>query len=339
MAERRAPLRFGVAYDFRNPPSSGIDDARLYAECLEQVVVAEQLGYDVAWLAEHHFVADGYLPSWVPVAGAMLARTTTLRVSTDIAVLPFHHPIRLAEDLAVLDNLSGGRIELGVGMGYVATEFAGLGVPLAERVSRTEEALDVLALAWSGERFRYQGRRFRFEDLRVRPDPVQPGGPPVWIAAMSEAGTRRAARRGAHFLPQGHRGDTTDLWPEALRSVGDDGAGRRVGMIRPALVTDDRARDWPPIRAAEAERVALYREFFTHSRPTLSRGRGERIPQTWVIGTAEEVFDELERFIEDYGVTDLMTWGCPPGMRPGAVTPHLVRFAEQVMPRLRARFG
>ncbi len=107
VAECRPPLRFGVAYEFRNPPSSGISDATVYAGCLEQVVVAEQLGYDVAWLAEHHFVADGYLPSWVLVAGAMLARTTTLRVSTDIAVLPFHHQIRLAEDVAVLDNLSG----------------------------------------------------------------------------------------------------------------------------------------------------------------------------------------------------------------------------------------
>src|SRR5690349_1719161 len=112
------PLRFGVGYDFRNPPDSGLSNAELYARVLDQVEFIEQLGFDTVWFTEHHFVEDGYLPAWIPAAGAVLGRTKRLRVSTDIALIPFYHPIRLAEDLAVLDNLSGGRVELGVGMGY-----------------------------------------------------------------------------------------------------------------------------------------------------------------------------------------------------------------------------
>ena len=127
----RLPLRLGVVYDFRNPPDSGIETWRLYAEILEQVAWLDTLGLDLVWFTEHHFVDDGYLPSWTPVAGAMAARTARVRFSSDICLLPFSHPVRLAEDLAVLDNLSGGRIELGVGMGYAPHEFRGFGVPQA----------------------------------------------------------------------------------------------------------------------------------------------------------------------------------------------------------------
>ena len=104
--------RFGVCYDFRNPPGSGIDTPSLFAESIEQVEWLDRIGADQVWFTEHHFIDDGYLPSWIPVAGAMAARTRSVRFSTDICLLPFNHPIRLAEDLAVLDNLSGGRIAL-----------------------------------------------------------------------------------------------------------------------------------------------------------------------------------------------------------------------------------
>lgn len=128
-------LRFGLSYDFRNPPESGLAMPQLYAETLEQMVWAESLGFDQLWFTEHHFVEDGYLPSWVPVAGAVAARTERIRISQDICILPFRNPINLAEDLAVLDNLSNGRIELGVGMGYAPHEFRGFGFPVSRRLS------------------------------------------------------------------------------------------------------------------------------------------------------------------------------------------------------------
>ena len=102
-------LRLGVVYDFRNPPESGMKTPDFYAAIMDQVTGLEALGLDLVWFTEHHFVDDGYLPSWIPIASAMAARTCRLRFSCDICLLPFNHPIRLAEDLAVLDNLSNGR--------------------------------------------------------------------------------------------------------------------------------------------------------------------------------------------------------------------------------------
>ena len=102
------PLRMGVIYDCRNPPESGMRTQDLYAAILDQVSWLDGLGIDLVWFTEHHFVDDGYLPSWIPLAAAMAARTRRVRFSCDVCLLPFNHPVRLAEDLAVLDNISGG---------------------------------------------------------------------------------------------------------------------------------------------------------------------------------------------------------------------------------------
>src|SRR5439155_19169298 len=196
----RPPLRFGVAHDFRCPPGRDFSLADVYAQTIEQIELLDALGLDLVWFSEHHFVDDGYLPNFVPVAGAAAAVTTRMRISTDIALLPFAHPIRLAEDLAILDQLSGGRMELGIGLGYALHEFRSFGIPISRRVSLTEECIDILRLAWSGERFRYEGKRYRFEDVRVAPDPVQPGGPPLWMASTSPKSVERAVRYDTHLL-------------------------------------------------------------------------------------------------------------------------------------------
>ena len=129
--------------------------------------MVDQLGLELVWFTEHHFLEDGHLPNFVPVAGAVAALTKRVRISTDICLLPFAHPLRLAEDVAVLDNLSGGRMELGIGMGYAAHEFRGFGVPQSRRVSLTEEGLAILRLAWSGESFSFAGKRWQFDNVRV----------------------------------------------------------------------------------------------------------------------------------------------------------------------------
>jgi alkanesulfonate monooxygenase SsuD/methylene tetrahydromethanopterin reductase-like flavin-dependent oxidoreductase (luciferase family) len=332
-------LRLGVAFDFRNPPGSGLATPDLYARILAQAERVDGLGYDLIWLTEHHFVEDGYLPSFVAAAGAIAARTRRIRISSDIVLLPFQHPLRLAEDLAVLDQLSGGRMELGVGMGYAPHEFRGFGIPRAERVSRTEEAIDVLRLAWRGERFDYQGKRFRFRDACVRPRPVQPGGPPLWIAAMSEAGARRAARFDAHLLPQGDPARVLEPFRAALRTRGADPAARRVGIIRPWLVTDAPERDWPRIREGERYRARIYAGWLRGSGDATTLGLdpasgSAAIPQTWVVGDAEHCARELRAFVERYGITDLVTWGHAPGVEPEAFLPSLERFARDVRPAL-----
>jgi alkanesulfonate monooxygenase SsuD/methylene tetrahydromethanopterin reductase-like flavin-dependent oxidoreductase (luciferase family) len=335
-AAPRPPLRLGVVYDFRNPPDSGIETSRLYAEILEQVEWLDRLGLDLVWFTEHHFVEDGYLPSWTPVVGGMAARTRRVRFSSDICLLPFSHPVRLAEDLAVLDNLSGGRVEVGIGMGYAPHEFRGFGIPLPQRVSRTEEGLEILRRCFTGERFSFHGTRYHLDDVVIRPRYVQPGGPPLWLAAMSLAGAERAARFGCHLLPQGPREQVLDPWRAAVAAAGRDPGAYRVGIIRPCLVSDDPEREWPAIRTAERYRDQLYRQFFAEAgRHQAVDWRAPRIPQTWVIGDADHCVAQLSAFIAEHGITDLVTWGVPPGLRPEQMNASLERFARDVAPRLR----
>jgi len=334
----RPSLRFGVAYDFRNPPDSGNPNPLLYAQVLDQVALADRLGFDLVWLTEHHFVDDGYLPSFAAVAGAFAARTSRIRISTDVALAPFHHPLKLAEDVAVLDNLSGGRIELGLGMGYAPHEFRAFGVPRAERVSRTEETIEILKQALSAEPVRFRGKRFQVDAVPVFPKPVQPGGIPLWMAAQSEAGARRAARFGLNLLPQGTPAATIEPWRRELRAAGADPDALRVGIIRSWLVTDDPERDWPAFRAAERYRMIHYRDWAAESREKVADfADPARIPQSYVIGDVEKCAEEVTRFVLDYGITDLVGWAAPPGILPERTNANLERFARDVVPRVRAR--
>ena len=331
-------LRIGVCYDFRNPPDSGVDDRALYAEILAQVQLLDQLGADLVWFTEHHFIDDGYLPSWVPVAGAMAALTTRVRFGTDICLLPFNHPLRLAEDLAVLDNLSGGRIELGVGMGYAPHEFRGFGIPLARRRSLMDEGIEVLQRCFRGERFSFHGKRYHFDDVKITPGYVQPGGPPLWIAAMSEAGASRAAQYGTHYLPQGLKSRAYDPWVAALAERGRSPRDHRVGIIRSILVCDDPEADWEIVRAAESYRMRLYKQFFAESGEGFGEA-GEAIPQTWIVGDPDHCAAEILRFVAAYGITDIVTMAVPPGLRAAQMRTSLERLFTEVAPRVKQALG
>ena len=337
-------LRFGIVHDFRCPPGSDITMPQVYAETFEQIEHAEQLGLELCWFTEHHFIEDGYLPNFVPVAAAAASKTARIRFSTDICLLPFRHPVRLAEDLAILDNISNGRMELGVGMGYATHEFRGFDIPISRRVSLTEEALEVLQLAWSGEPFSFAGKRYRFSDLRVTPDPVQPGGPPLWLAATSPAGAKRAARFGTHLLPQGPKHLTIEPWKAAVKDISD----RRVGLIRGVFVTDDPEKEWEPIAVAEQYRRDIYvglikassdhkSEVADRSGPKTTRTPIPLNPLAWTVGSADHCVAELEQLITDHGITDLVTWGGPPGLAPSVMNDSLTRFANEVIPKLRTR--
>ncbi len=333
-------LRFGVVHDFRCPPGSGYTLQDVYAQTLEQVALLDGLGLDLVWFSEHHFVEDGYLPSFAPVAGAVAAVTSRIRISTDIALLPFAHPIRLAEDLAILDQLSGGRMELGIGLGYAPHEFRAFGFPRSRRVSLTEECVDILRLAWSGESFSYDGKRYQFDDVRVTPDPVQPGGPPLWMASTSPASADRAVRYNTHLLPQGVRSIVLDRWREKTRAAGRDPDNYRIGIIRNVFVTDDQERDWPPLREAERYRMRVYSRFFEEAGlvpgGSAQLTDAERIPQRTIIGDVDHCVDELVQFIREFGLTDVVSWGSAPGVQPATMTPMMERFATEVAPRVRA---
>jgi alkanesulfonate monooxygenase SsuD/methylene tetrahydromethanopterin reductase-like flavin-dependent oxidoreductase (luciferase family) len=173
----------------------------------------------------------------------------------------------------------------------------------------------------------------------VRPRYVQPGGPPLWIAAMSEPGARRAARNDSNFLPQGARSMVLDPWREMVKASGRNPDSYRVGIIRSCLVTDDAERDWPVVRAAERYRGQIYRSFNTDENAAggvSGNTREASIPQTWVVGNVGHCVKELASFVREYGITDLVTWAVPPGMRPEQTNGSLERFVRDVSPRLKA---
>ena len=327
------PFRFGLMYDCRRTPDSALSMTDVYDATLDQAALADRLGFDHVWFTEHHFLEDGYLPAFQPLAGAIAARTERIRISTDIALLPLYHPIRLAEELAVLDHISHGRIELGIGMGYVPDEFAAFGVPLKNRVSMTEEGIDILRGAWGDGAFSYSGKRYRFDDVDVHPKPVQPGGPPLWIAAMSTAGAMRAARFDTNLLPQGNRAEVLDPWREAVADADE----KRVGIIRSFYVSDDRARDWPAVRQAERFRMGVYDRFMTATPDDYGWGKPGGIPQGAFMGTAPECVDEIVSFASEYGVTDIASSGLPPGVDPEFMARNLERLASDVLPEVRRR--
>jgi len=307
----------------------------VYAATIEQAVLADELGFDHIWFTEHHFLEDGYLPAFQPLAGAIAARTKQIRISNDIALLPLYHPIRLAEELAVLDQISNGRMEFGIGMGYVPKEFDAFGVPLRNRVSMTDEAIEILRLAWREEPFSFKGKRYNLSDIDVHPKPVQPGGPPLWIAAMKEPGALRAARFGTNLLPQGRREEVLDPWREAITAKGADPENYRVGIIRSVYVTDDREKDWPKIREAERFRMGVYGSFMAETPDDYGWGSSDGIPQNVIVGDADQVTRELAEFINLYGITDIATSGLPPGIEPEFMAANLERLASEVIPNLK----
>ena len=335
------PIRFGVMYDCRVRPGSGESMRAVYGATLEQVKLADQLGIDLVWFTEHHFLEDGYLPAFQPLAGAVAAVTDRIRISTDITLLPLYHPLRLAEEMAVLDQISGGRMELGIGMGYVPDEFRAFGRSLNQRVSLTEEGIEILRQAWSDEPVNFHGKRYDIDAINVYPKPLQAGGPPLWIAAMKTAGALRAARFDTHLLPQGPRVEVLDPWRDALAASGRDPGSYRVGIARSILVTEDPERDWPAVREAERYRMSVYQRYFAETPDVYAWGNKDAhpIPQTWIVGDPDHCVAELQRFIAEYGVTDISMLGLPPGLDSEVMGRNLERVANEVLPRVRAGAG
>ena len=188
-----------IRFDLRQP--QGIDSLTpRYRACLEMCEWAERNGFLAVVLSEHHGSDDGYLPAIFPMAAAVAARTERVLISLAAVVAPLHDPLRLAEDAAVVDQLSGGRLALVLANGYVPSEFEMFGVPLRERGERVRDTVEVLRRAWTGEPFEHRGRT-----ARVTPRPAQPNGPMLMLGGASAAAARRAAELGVGFMPSLHQ--------------------------------------------------------------------------------------------------------------------------------------
>lgn len=240
-----------LRYDLRAPPF-GTPPKALYQAALEQCAWAEEQGFHMVTLSEHHGAEDGYCPSPLVMAAAVCGRTRSLRVLVAALVLPLYDPIRLAEDLAVLDLASSGRVDLIVGAGYRPEELAMFGREMSERVALVEEGVGTLKAAWSGEEFDYRGRR-----VRVTPQPARPGGPVLLMGGSTKAAARRAARLGDGFIPV-----DLSLWPAyeaACREVGrDPGLPPPVGGPLFVHVADDPERAWAQIAPHALHEMSSY---------------------------------------------------------------------------------
>ena len=175
-------------------------EAAVYDSALEQMLAAEALGYSSAWIAEHHFNDYGLCPVPPVLAAFVAARTTTLRLGMGVSLLPLHHPVDLAEQLAVLDVVSGGRLEVGIGRGGTLQDYQTFQSDRADSRGRVEEGIALMRQCWSGAPFDFTGQFHSAERLHVRPRPVQRPHPPVFVASNSEDSVLSAARLGLPTL-------------------------------------------------------------------------------------------------------------------------------------------
>lgn len=329
-------MRFGLVYDFRNPERWRKPWPEVYDGLLRQIAFADELGFDSIWLTEHHFVADGYTPSPVPLMAAIAARTQRVEIGTDILILPLYHPVKLAEDIATIDVISHGRVMLGVGSGYRDEEFAAFGTSRKERGSRMEEGVAVLRGCWGEGPFSFAGRHYQLDTVDVVPKPVQKPHPPLWMAATAEPAARRAARLGTHLLPQADRTGGYDAWRDELDRLGRDHRDYRIGLIKSWFLSDSGRDDplWYDIRERERYRGSTYAPWLAagYVRP----GPGAvPIDQGYMIGDPAGLIRQIDEFAQTLPVTDLVGWGTPPGMAPELMNPRLERFAREVMPHFR----
>lgn len=326
--------RLGVWYDFRNPARWRRPWPELYRETLDQAAHAEQLGFSSVWLSEHHFSEEGYLPSLAAVLGALAERTSAARLGTAVLLAPLHHPLRLAEDLAVVDQLSGGRLDVGLAPGYKPDEFAVLGVPKGERGARTDETIEILQLAWHGERFSYRGRHFSFEDVVVAPPPVQQPGPPIWVGGSSLAAARRAARYGTCFMPDSGAGQ--DVF-DAYRAQA--AARPRVATNRVLFAADSREAAWKICGDHFLYQFNAYRRWFSAAGDDDSHGAELTDPSVlnpghYFVGTPDDILAAITESQRRLGYEELVFWARPPGMPIEQSTASLELIARHVLPAL-----
>ena len=190
-------MRFGMLHLFENPV--GKNEHEIIHEQMSLMRAAEDLDFDSVWPAEHHFTEYGYCASPALSLTAIANETKRIRLGTGVVVLPLNHPLRIAEDYAFLDQLSNGRIDLGVGRGYQPLEFSRYGVEQETTRGQFKEAVEIIQQAWQEESVNYQGEHFQYDNVPIRPKPYQ-SSIPIWMAALSQETFELAGRYGFNLL-------------------------------------------------------------------------------------------------------------------------------------------
>ncbi len=329
------------------PAGSARTFEREYRETLELVRLAEALGFDSAWVSEHHGSSDGYLPSLLPMLAAFAAVTERIALGTGIVLTPFHDPLRLAEDTAVVDQLSGGRLILGLGVGWREEEFRMFGIPVAERAQRTTETIEVLRRAWSGRRFSFEGRSFRYDRVKVTPPAAQPGGPHIYLGGYAEKAVRRAGR-----LADGYITDDAGIEDvrryvriaeRGARDAGRDPSSLGLALLQNVFVTSG-GDAWEIAREGILHQIGAYAAWDAgHDTPehdTLEPAvQDEGELRRWTpAGTPEDLVRALRPIVSAFGDRPefhLVVRLHYPGMDLATATNALELFARGVLPALR----
>jgi probable F420-dependent oxidoreductase len=316
-----------------------IEGGHFYRDALEEVVRAEDLGFDSVWMEEHHSVTDHYWPSPLPVLAGFATRTTRMRLGTDILVAPFYHPVRLAEDAAMLDVMSGGRFVLGIAIGYKPDEFALYGAALEKRGARFEEQLAVMNALWTQDRVAFHGTDYTV-DGRLEPRPVTRPHPPVWIGGWGDITLRRAATLADNWVP----GPTADLarllagkqqFLANRRAAGRNEAVTEWPLTRDVIIadTDREARE-----LAEKHIMISYRKEYAGGwrhpfiDASIATDLDALMQNRFLIGGPDQVVRALRPFVTEYGMTHLICRVFFPGMPHRHIMRELELIAKEVRP-------
>lgn len=315
-----------------------------FQEALDEALLGEELGFQSVWLEEHHSIHNHYWPSPLMALAGIASRTSRIELGTDIAVLPFYHPVRLAEDVAMLDVISKGRVIFGGAIGYRPPEFELYGVGLDERGGRYLEMLKLMTALWRGERVELQGKYFHVTGA-IEPLPVRV--PPLWLGGWGEISIKRAAQYGDAWVP----GPTAHLdkllaaqqqYRECLHTLGRDPAAVPTPLTREVVIAATSARAW---ELAEKHLLINYRDEYgggAWKHPLIGATDATPVNQLqalahdrFLIGDPAEVIASLERFQQTFGVDHLICRLYFPGMPHAHILEELHLLASEVMPAFR----
>jgi len=337
-------MEFGMFHQF--PALPGRTEKEAFEEGFEQIHAAERWGLDTMWLAELHFDPQrSVLSAPLSIASAIAARTERMKIGIAVQVLPLCHPLRLAEEAATVDHISGGRLIFGVGRSGLPRTYEDYGVSYAESRDRFTEVLDIVELAWSQSRFSYEGKYYTFKDITVAPKPLQTPYPPIRIAAASPDTYPAVGERGFPIFINARYGSFSKFAPEirayrrAYEAAGHRGRGE-VYLRVPTYVaeTEEQAREEP-----RESLMHFYREQAQRLRDSLSRagtraieGRAERLKRienlTYeealtgqvLVGTPDELTERLRSLQAELGIDGILA-----ELNCGGLVPH-----QQVMTAL-----
>jgi alkanesulfonate monooxygenase SsuD/methylene tetrahydromethanopterin reductase-like flavin-dependent oxidoreductase (luciferase family) len=318
-------MHFGLFGGARTKRGVGLADSQGYEAFIDYVIEADRLGLKQLFIVEHHFTGQGQVSASMTILAYLAARTRQIRLGTAVVVLPWHNPVLIAEQVATLDLLTGGRVDFGVGKGYRQAEFDGFCIPIEEATERFDEAMEVIRKAWTSDgRFSHHGKRWHYDNVVVEPEPVQRPHPPLWLAAGSRDSVRRAAREGYNLLldqlAQTHQIiERIAIFREECERIGRPYDSSMVATARPLQMI-----------AHESERAAAYetRKRVLSVIGDLARDKlADRVEDDTapLLGMPDEIIARL-RELEAGGATNILL------VDPNASVANLRAFAREVMP-------